>query len=602
MSDLNPMMSTHTMADENTCGSHERPIAVRSVLVPVTKYKARKKSLALPTLPRGTVVAVMACVAALGAALLTGVSVVDGAGAPTSWHGGPFWALPLAWLGTAILAGLALLVENRVARTLATLLFGATAIGLLGIIEPYGVFHDSWRNIGLGQLALSPDHAGQAYGNPYVGASPGGFLVLGLLRALVPDTASMLRLYPLFIMAVYFVGVYLLCTAFYDAHLESSEPQRRTRFGLLGAFSFLAIASIFSVRINPAPQTVAFALLPFVLAAVLRSKENWRYRLLGLGLFWALVLTHPITSVMAAAICGAFLFAGFCIRGQVKQVISLNTVVTYSSLFLAWLIYIGVWVLEEGGEFVTRMLSVLNSDQHASIAAGGGAALWDFIWTHRVAMGLAGMLMLAGLAVSWKANRAAGLRLFAWLGISSAWVPLMFLGEFADRGPLFASLPAAIAIAFLLDTRAGDTRARVARGAVAAAVVVMAVTAFGTSYTNHVGEVITPAEVQAFSAIAKAYPQDKIAYGYVPPFTGEDLPVYTTDRIRAYALGAADFSYDRLLRQSGVIAVSTGMREAVTLRGPRALAAYEEFLRQLQDESRYRLVYANDYVRAYRAR
>lgn len=556
-----------------------------------------------------------ACALAMGALLLAAISA---AYAPLHSFGlvnaGPFWGIPGAWVGVGALAALALLVENRAVRTLSALLFGAGTMGLLGYVEPFGVFHDSWRNVGLGQMMLSPELSGAAFSDPYVSGSPGAFIVLGLLRAAFPDTASMLRVYPLLSALVYSAAIYTMALAYGDAHFSGfanglRNAPYRMRFPLLAVVAFLSVAAIFSVRINPAPQSVAFAMLPFFLAAILRGKQGARYRLLALGLFGAIVLTHAITALMAAVICGAYFLSDLPLRARARPVVRLNTVAVYGCLFLTWLIYVGVWVVRAGSGFVERMLSILDSGQRATVSAGGDYAIWDFIWVHRVAMGGAALLILGGLIVAWKADRATGMRLLAWFGVSAAWTPLMFLGEFADRGPLFASLPASIAIAFLLNMRCmsrpmrgRSNKVKSVKTLVWITMLLTAVTGFATSYSNHVGEVITAPELQAFQAIAARVPDGKIAYGYVPPLTGDDLPVYLSDRVRAYALGAADFSYDRLLRQSGVIAVSEGMRQATRLRGGRQSAAYERFLGQLNDASRYELVYSNDFVRAYRAR
>src|SRR4051812_49278397 len=67
--------------------------------------------------------------------------------------GGPFWNLPVTILaGVALLAVLCLWCEATVARTVAVICFGLATMGVLAFIEPLGVFHDSWQNVGLGRL------------------------------------------------------------------------------------------------------------------------------------------------------------------------------------------------------------------------------------------------------------------------------------------------------------------------------------------------------------------------------------------------------------------------------------------------------------------
>src|SRR5947209_2099836 len=94
--------------------------------------------------------------------------------------GGPFWHLPLmVWLAVAGLAILCLFIESALPRAACIFLFGFATMGVLGYLEPFGVFHDSWQNVGLGQLAVSEGQGGQIWNVPYVASSPGSFLLYG---------------------------------------------------------------------------------------------------------------------------------------------------------------------------------------------------------------------------------------------------------------------------------------------------------------------------------------------------------------------------------------------------------------------------------------
>ncbi len=530
--------------------------------------------------------------------------------------GGPFWEIYPAWAGAAVLAALSLLVENRVVRLMSVLMFGVVVMGLLGYLEPYGVFHDSWRNVGLGQLTLDPQYSVQALNNPYVAGSPIGFVLLGVIRLTMPDTATMLRLYPLLTVLGYCVGVYQMALAFVDTHFPAyakgpATAAHRVRFGLLSVFAFLSIASVFSVRVNPAPQSVAFALMPFFVAALLRSRQKTIYRITALLLVGLMVLIHPITSVMVILI-GASFFASDLVVRSAKQrvsVVSSNTVILYVTLFVTWLIYIGVWVVKAGEGFAKRLLSVLNGGQTAVTSASGTYVSWDFVWTHRVAMALTGLFMILGLVVAWKANRDAGARLLAWFAVTAIWLPFIFLGEFGDRGPLFASLPASLAIAFLLNmrimgrsTRQYAVKRKLAKALIVAGAITLATVSFATSYPNHIGEIITSQELDGFHAIAAKAGTEEITYGYMAPLSENDLYLYASDQLTAFATGAADFSYNKLLKAQGVIVVSENMRQAAQVRGTKPLAEYNLFVQRLQDPARYSLVYTNGFVSAYHAR
>jgi hypothetical protein len=545
---------------------------------------------------------------------------------------GPFWTIWPAWVGAGGLAVVALVAEHRAVRAVAVLLFGVATMGLLGHLEPYGVFHDSWRNVGLGQLALDPRYSEQALSNSYVAGSPLGFLTFGALSVIVPDTAALLRLFPLLVLLAYCPGIYVLALAFADAHFAGYEragraAPHRVRFGLMAVFAFLCIASIFSVRVNPAPQTVAFALMPFFLAAVLRGGQRRGLRLWAALLFAAIVFTHPLTAATAVLICAALLLfdrltswsllvgidgRSIGARPSRGSVVRSEAVMLYAAIFAAWVIYIGVWVVQAGSGFASRLLSALSSGETAVTSASGGGVPWDFVWVHRVAMLLAGGMVLLGLLVAWKSSRPAAARLLVWMAASAVWLPFMLLGEFGDRGPLFASLPASISIAFLLNTqlmgRRGvhlHPRLQACKALLALAVSGLAVTGFATSYPNHAGEALTEQEITGFhaiSAIAQSTTDLPIFYGYMAPLTGGDLPLYLSDRLRTYAMGAADFSYERLMQKEGIVVVSDNLRQAAQLRGVRALADYDAFVARLAGSPRYTLLYSANSVRAFHVR
>ena len=514
-----------------------------------------------------------------------------------SLDGGPFWHLPFAaWIGVGLLAALCLLAESNMVRLVALAMFGLTTMAMLGLVEPLGVFHDSWQNVGLGNLSTSAQ-ADVAARVPYVGSSPGAFLLFGVLGGMFSDTASFLRIYPALSVLLYTAGIYMLATAFAGAHKDGMGVNH-TRFGLLSAFAFLALGPLFYVRVNPAPQSVAFALMPFCLAAVLQGSANLRFRITGLLAFAAIVVMHPITALMTASVCVAWLGVDRLLRRREEPLISMNTVTLYVSIFVSWLVYIGVWVISTGGSFVTRMLNALNSGQQVRVAASSAEVLQDFVWLHRVGLVGGAVMVIAGLVLLVRANRTAGMHMGAWLLISAAWLPLMLFGEFGDRGPLFALPPAALGVGYLLASQ----RRPALNWALGVLVVVVAVSTYATAYPNHIGEVVMKQEVDAFSVIKEQSEGRKIAYGYAPPLTGADLEAYANDQLRVYAIGAADFSYDKLARSRSMIVISSQMREAAKLRGPKALEALEKFEATLLGDSNYDLVFDNGDVRAFRAR
>jgi len=397
----------------------------------------------------------------------------------------------------------------------------------------------------------------------------------------------------------YCAGLYSLATAFAQIHAEELRVDR-TRFGLMTVFAFLALASLFWVRINPAPQSLAFTLMPFCLAALVQARHDVRFRIVALAVFGAIVSIHPITSFMIVGLGLAWLLTDRLIQRFKSHapIIRSNTIVLYACLFLSWMIYVGLWIVSTGESFVRRMFEALNSGQHASVTAATTRGLEGFVWLHRAALVGGGLLVVIGLAALIATRRITAVRLLAWLATAAAWLPLLFFGEFADRAPLFASLPAALIVGWLLSV---DVSRR-ARWAIGALMVVTTMTSHITAYSNHIGEVITQAEVSAFEVIVELGDDRRIAYGYVPPLTGDDLEVYSSRRARAYAIGAADFDYAQLRAHGTTIVISGQMREAATARGAQAVDRLNQFEAQLLADPGYELIYDNGEVRAYRAR
>ncbi len=516
---------------------------------------------------------------------------------------GPFWSLSIwNWFAVGLLVSLCLIVESQAGRVAAIASFGIATIASLGYLEPLGVFHDSWQNVGLGQLATSTaarevDAARQI---PYVHSSPGSFLLLGILRSTLPNTPSLLRIYPIFALVLYCSGVYLLAGAFAAAHSPRFRVDH-TRYRLLSVFAFLALAPLFWVRINPAPQSLAFALMPFCLASMLKGSAGIGHRILALAAFCTIVLTHSITSVMIIAIgTGWMLFDLLRTHSRNgKSVLAPNTVLLYGSVFLLWMIYIGVWILRSGGSFVQRMLETLNSGQQAHITAVSTSGLEAFIWMHRGALAGGAVLILVGFIMIMRVDRIAGARLAIWFSTAAVWFPLLLFGEFADRGPLFAALPASLTMGYVF---AAAPR-RPFAWAMRVMMILTALTSYTTAYSNHTSEVISAAEVAAFDVIVRQSSDQPIAYGYAAPLEQQNLYIYgDPDRVREYAIGAADFSYERLIQLNGVVVISDQMRERATLAGPEALARLQEFEARMLAQPDYELIFDNGSVRAFRAR
>ncbi len=543
--------------------------------------------------PRGRTFISIIGVTLLGVAVLA-VAALDVSIRLGMILGGVYWQLPLvAWFAVAMLAMVVLFSESSALRLAAILAFGAGTMGALGYLEPLGVFHDSWQNVGLGQLALVPSQAEATRQIPYITSSPVAFILYGILSKAFPDTPSFLRTYPMLCLLLYSAGVYLLAVSFAEADRVTTN---RVQFGLMSVFAFLALAPDFLVRINPAPQSLAFALMPFCLASLLRGKRSAVFRGVALTTFVVIVFTHSITAIVIVGIGATWLLIDYWFRGQ--EAITSTTVILYLCAFLSWLIYIGIWIIRTGGLFAQRIWEVINSGQHASVTATPSETLMAFIWLHRIALGGSALLLVIGLWFAFVAQRTVGWRLIAWLAIAAAWLPLYLFGEFADRGSLFASLPGALVIGFLLSQEKG----RLFRWTISVLMLVTTLTTYVTAYSNHIGEVMTEIEVSAFQRIAKSSLDTKLIYSYALPLTGETLPVYTQDRARTYALSAADFSYERLTQLNGIIVISDQMRQAAAQRGLQALEQFERFKLDLLEDNRYELIFDNGGVVAFRAR
>lgn len=565
-----------------------------------TQPVADLRNLAQPRVRREILSAVIAALSVAMAIFVIGIISSSPILAPKALIGGPFWQLPIsAWVGIALIAAAALALDSDRHRVIAVAAFGLTTMGALGYLEPLGIFHDSWRNVGLGRLALSPEYVDAMRQVSYVESSPISFLYMGLLQSAFPDLPSFLRVYPILCVLIYCTGIYTLAIAFADVHGDRLGIER-SRFGLLSVFAFLTMAPLFAVRINPAPQSLAFALMPFCLAAILASASNARFRIIALVMFSVLILTHAITAAMIVSIAAAWLLVDSrpWRSASSRPLMQSNSVVLYACLFLSWLIYVGLWVITPGSSFVSRLLDILNNGQHASVTAVPSAALETFIWLRRGALAGSALLILAGLVMLAKASRLAALRIVVWFGAAGMWAPFLLLGDFSDRGPLFASLPAVLAVGYALSA---SKNIHLRRALLLAAFVTATLSSI-TAYNNHIGEIVIQPEIDAFSVIEQQSRDQRLSYGYVPPLAGDQLLVYSSDRIHAYTLTAVDNSLDRLLSFGTTIIISDQMRAAAAVRGPQALTLLEQFEARLLNDPRFELVYDSGTVRAFRAR
>jgi|GEM_PF-2307982 len=533
---------------------------------------------------------------------------------PGAIHGGPFWRLPfftslaVGGLGACVLAA-----RTALARAVALLALGMAMIGALALVEPLGVFHDSWQNVGLGYLALQPGGSAAAWSVPYVASAPVSYLGFGGLRALLPDTPTVLRLYPLACAALYPAGIAALALALADAH--PGLVRQRGRLAAGAGLAVLALGPLMWIRVNPSPQSLAFLILPFALSALLRVGRGPAWRMAALGLFALIVFTHPITALMEVLIGAAWLAVDLLGRAARRLAIrrpggrlaklggalagapaaGQNTLALYTAIFLTWLVTVGVWAVRSGDALARRVGDALEGGRPAAVTTGAGEQLAGFIWVHRAATVGAALLILAGLALMLRRSPRAGLRVLAWLGAAALWLPALAFGEFADRGPLFALPAAALAAGYLL-AEAGP-RWRPAAGLLA---VLVTAGSFATAYPNHVGEAVAPGELAAFARVVASTADERIAYGYVPVLDGPDVALYASGRVRAFAAGAADFSYGRMAASAEVVVISEQMRASAALRGPSALAALDTFEADLART--HDTLYNSGGVRAYRRR
>lgn len=513
---------------------------------------------------------------------------------------GIFWNMPLwTWVSITLISIIVMLDTHVIVRITAIFSLGILIIGMMGILEPFGVFHDSWQNVGIGQLAIGMESLKEAWQVPYFSSSPGSFLLLGLLGNIFPDTQSFVRVFPVFCLLLYSSGIFILATLFAQTHFEQGSYSTLL-FPQYSILACLALSPNFLIRINPAPQSLAFALMPFCLAAIIYSFKNIRFRILALLIYVAIVFTHTITAIMILVITLIWWFIDYSFRHRRNflPLINSNSLIIYICIFFSWLIYLGYWTLRSGESFIKRIASVLSVGQHSVITANSINTDLFFIWTHRIALVGTVLLIIYGIWLMWSANRMAGFKVGIWLGVASALMPLIFFGEFADRGPLFASLPAALAIGFGLSY----FRSRLSKWLIRGLMVITILTTYITAYSNQIGEIITENEVSAFNEIAIQSSDLNIIYGYTPPFSDANVVVYSQDRIRTYALGAADFSYEKLTKQNGIIVISDQMHQATISRGSHYLAALELFQKQLQSGERYDLVFDNGKVKAFRVR
>jgi len=272
-------------------------------------------------------------------------------------------------------------------------MLGGFVFGALVIIEPLGGFHDSISNLYLAQGFLSGNL--RSANVPYVFDFPGAYAFLGILLSVSGlDVWTLSRIFPIVAFAVYAPSFLALGTRFVPPRFGKTFP----------LYMAIAFAGLFSLRINPAPVTIAALVLVNLAVTLTKPRANTAaMRALAIILILAITITHPLTPFLILPL--VFFFGDSQDWRRIGRG-GVGLAVTSAALFVAWIAFLGGYTFETGVRLLATALSGESPESTGGFVIVGPAAQTTFTWINRTYLVLAAVtiaiLLLMLIRTEWR--------------------------------------------------------------------------------------------------------------------------------------------------------------------------------------------------------
>ena len=423
----------------------------------------------------------------------------------------PLWRLgPLYAASTVVSIAIFAVAPNGKLKWSALAVVALSGIGILAVIEPTGRMHDSLTNgffgmrLFLGESPLVID--------PYVSAFPGAFIFLGAQLTLAGISLENLSAF----YAPYTAIIYVLLFISIGKSLERLRIIP-TKSSISLAFVVVVWGAIFGLRINPAPATIGL-LLSFLLLSISLQKQSVAKASASLVVVAALVISHPISPILATVLLVSL---GIAIVRTRKRLFRLS-VTLYSSL-AAWILFLGGFVFLQAIEQL-RTFAVLDVGAETVPSTQSLPELGVYLMTYRLSLLLLAVLAILGLRRMSPQSRRA---VFGPALVFGSAVLLTLSTLFYTRVAAFLLIPLSISLTYCsgLLSPAQVFRAKSPVKRTVEVIVIVLLVASGTAalmtsyWTDSAFDQVTSTELAAGRFLSEWAPAGTIDFGgFVPPY------------------------------------------------------------------------------------
>ncbi len=315
----------------------------------------------------------------------------------------------------------------------------------LALIEPFGRMHDS-AVILRDSLAAVGGNLGVAYGGDF----PLAYVFLGILQTVAPlGPWAWSRLFVAVSVGIYLILAIALAKSVFVRN-TGERSSRRSDYQALGFVLFFAAFSWFlQLRINPAPQTIGFLLFLVLLLAVVRTPASRRFFVFFTLLYFAVLLSHPLSAILAFPGIFAMLYLRIsrthtAYRRPRVLLASLTSteIVLAAVIFWAWIVYRAGGLITYASDLFQRILA---AERVVPTITTNTPAAAVFAQLNLLFLVLLGAALLVSVYVGRK-SRSVGIALI-WGAFLLPVGFLLFGAPFFPRIFLFMAVPTALVFA-----------------------------------------------------------------------------------------------------------------------------------------------------------
>lgn len=245
-------------------------------------------------------------------------------------------------------------------------MLGLMTFGTLALILQLGTHHDSVPNLNaaIGYIENAFIDVGSDPRNSF----PLVYILWGILIEFCDISLESLLKYHAILITVLYIASGLLLSKWFFPKQRASEY---STYFLIFIFTF---GSRFTIRLNPAPQTLGIILTIFILALIF--KPGVKYRVMQILLFTSLCLSHAISSYYLICLLLAILITQLIIYLKTKNRIfiqhlhyKIKTLALMIVIFLSWFLYVSVFTSNAALSIARQISEILFQNSSDTVVS-----------------------------------------------------------------------------------------------------------------------------------------------------------------------------------------------------------------------------------------